>query len=118
MRQYITFRFLSWLFQIPKSTSHNYINIGINLIFEKFKNQDKLPSKEILNLYKSKFRNQDVHYVIDGVEQKIVNFVDKEKNINCYSGKKKSCTVTKLVYVSPKGHIYKVCESFEGCCCC
>jgi hypothetical protein len=105
----LSFRFLSWMFNISLDTVHYYILEVIDLLYNFF-GIPSIPAKEERLKDGVEFYGKIVTLVIDGVEQEIVSSVDKKISKITFSGKKNYHTLTKL----RKGKIYFVSRSFPG----
>ena len=114
MRQYCSQGFLAWIFGVSKSTiSRNVESIlseleHITVSWLKFADYGERMKNSVT------FRGAKLVLIVDGTEQQVSIPSKKLLEQACFSGKKKKHTFTRLLGVSPRGHIYYVGEAETG----
>lgn len=113
-RQYITFKLLSWIFQVDSSTvSRNIEHISKSLL-KWSTTHTYFPDRFVRQLNGLSFKNASVTLLIDGTEQQVSIPTGKQIEQAIFSWNKKKHTFTRLICVSPKGQIYFVSDSHPG----
>ena len=114
LRNGFTYRFLSWLFEIPSlATVKQYLDDAKKCLLEILTPLVSFPAETRRNLAGS-FYGGIVTLVIDGAEQEVYSSSDKDLSYTSFSGKKNYHTFSKLIGVSPNGGIMFVSKSFLG----
>lgn len=114
LRQYIPMSILSWLFQVSTATVSNVTSKMLDILDNALCIHLQRPKRQTRQENSVQFDDQEVVLVIDGAEQEVHKPSDKKKEQAVYSGKKCYHTFTKLIGVSPKGHIYYLSPSYQG----
>lgn len=113
-RQYISMKFLAWIFEVDSSTICRIIGKIMEKLYTILHFNINIPL--LLNRIESGSRigNFLVTMVIDGTEQQIYESLDAKKKNITYSGKKHKHTFTKLIGVSLQGRIWFLSQSYTG----
>jgi hypothetical protein len=114
LRQNMSYRVLSWIFDVGKSTVAEIISDVIDIIFEKAEDNIFLPPRVIRDAECATLFGKQISLVLDGAEQQVNGSKNEQLSKFLFSGKKRKYTFTKLVGVGPYGGIWFLSLSFAG----
>lgn len=114
LRQSISDEFLSFIFQVPRTTFLNWKLKLLSGFYSYFLEKLAIPDLEERQKNSISFYKHIVSMIVDGVEQEIVMKTNKTVAQQTRSGKKQKYTVTKLVGVSPQGKLMFFSRSYRG----
>lgn len=114
MRQYISIKFLSWIFGIDGSTISRNMQATMSVLSSWANDMIVFPPEQTRLKNSVFFKNAQISIIVDGTEQQVAVPESKLIEQAVYSGKKKKHTFTRLLGVSPLGHIYFLSPSHPG----
>jgi len=114
LRQYPIESLLAFIFDISQSSVSFYINHSLDILHSHMSKKIIWPSYESRNEKAVCLSGAKVTIIIDGSEQQICTFSNKQLEQFFYSAKKSKHTLTVLLACSPTGIIYFLSKSYPG----